>query len=94
MSPIEFGDAPFELILPALDINLIGSVALTVWELANQYSIIVVFFFLVLAVSAIGWLYNFVTHRRRAPLADLDWDAESLDDLMDSGDVYFWRRNR
>ena len=64
MSPIEFGPPPFELILPSIDVNQIGSMALTVWQIANSYSIIIILFFLVLAVSAIGWLYKFVTHRR------------------------------
>lgn len=66
MSPIEFGPPPFELILPSIDASLIGSMMLTVWEIANSYSIIIIAFFLVLAVSAVGWLYNFVTHRRSA----------------------------
>jgi hypothetical protein len=73
MSPIEFGPPPFELVLPAIDVNQIGSVMLTVWQLANSYSIIIVAFFLVLAVSAVGWLYKFVTHRRSADDFSESW---------------------
>jgi hypothetical protein len=72
LSPIEFGPAPFELPLPPLDIELIGRVALTVWQLANQYSILVVFFFMVLGVGLIGWMYSLVTHRKSADLATFD----------------------
>lgn len=76
MSPIEFGPAPYELSLPNIDINLIGSAALTVWQLANSYSILIVFFFLVLAISAVGWLANFVTHRRSASIEIGPWEDD------------------
>lgn len=78
MSPIPFGPAPYTLSLPAIDVNQLGSIMLTVWQLANQYSIVIIFFFLVLAVSAVGWLYKFVTHRQSASLEIPDdflkWD--------------------
>lgn len=64
MSPIDFGPPPFTLDLPNIDVEMIGSYALTVWELANSYSLFIVLFLLVLAVSALGWLYRFVTNRR------------------------------
>jgi hypothetical protein len=68
MSPIPFGTPPYELTLPSIDINLLGSVILTVWELVNQNQLLVTMFILILCASAVGWLYNFVMRRKSADI--------------------------
>jgi hypothetical protein len=71
MSPIEIPEPSIPLPLPdGFDINLIGSYAATVWELANQNSLITIIFLLLAAVAMVGIIVNLVTHRGQAAVEE------------------------
>lgn len=72
MSPIPFGTPPVPLVLPEIDVNFLGSIMLTVWQIANTNNVFVVAFLLALAVGLLGWLISFVIRRHSAPVATFD----------------------
>lgn len=79
--PINFIDVEF--------INNVGSYALTVFTILDQYQVLAIFVVIMLALSALWWLYTFVTGKPvRADTLELSsgldrW--EELETTEDSG---------
>jgi hypothetical protein len=88
MSPIPFGTPPVPLVLPEIDVSFLGSVMLTVWQIANQNDVILIAFLLALATGLLGWLISFVIHRHNAPVSTFD-----IGDYIESEYGDSWKEN-
>jgi hypothetical protein len=66
MSPIPFGTPPYPITLPTIDIDLLGSIILTVWQIANTNSLLIVMVILFLAIGLMNMLIKFVTRSKAA----------------------------
>ena len=90
MSPIPFGTPPVPLVLPEIDVNFLGSIMLTVWQIANQNDVIVVAFLLALATGLLGWLISFVIHRHNVSASASAFD---IGDYVEAEYGESWKEN-
>ncbi|GIK42355.1 MAG: hypothetical protein BroJett011_61880 [Chloroflexota bacterium] len=96
--PVDFDEnAAPELPLPSVTtptfINALGSYALTVFSLLDKYQVLGIFVVIMLGLSALWWLYSFVTDRPVNPALNVSGGLGLAGDLNDEFvDDANWRR--
>jgi hypothetical protein len=84
--PVEFDpNAAPELPLPSVTrpdfINALGSYALTVFAMMDQWNVLGIFVVITLGLGALWWLYSFVADRPVLPKLDLSGALDTADEL-------------
>jgi hypothetical protein len=86
--PVDFDpNAAPELPLPSVTtpdfINALGSYALTVFSLLDKYQVLGIFVVIMLGLSALWWLYSFVTDKPVNPSLDVSGALGLADNVND-----------
>jgi hypothetical protein len=84
--PLEIGDAPHDIPINFTTpdfINKVGSYALTVFTLLDKYQVLGIFVVIMLGLSALWWLYSFVTDRPVLPLLNISGAIDAYDGFDD-----------
>jgi hypothetical protein len=84
--PLEIGppehEIPINFTTPEF-INDVGSYALTLFTLLDQYNVLGIFVVIMVGLSALWWLYSFVTDRPIIPTLNISGGLDVADDVAD-----------